>query len=375
MLYRKIKDHDVSALGFGCMRLPVIDNDPANIDESEAARMLHYAIDHGVNYVDTAWPYHMENSETFTGKALKDGYRDKVYIATKLPSWMVEKHEDCDKFLNAQLRKLQTDYIDFYLLHSLDKNRWATMLSQDVLKFVDRALRDGRIRYIGFSYHGQTEDFAPIIDAYPWTFCQIQYNYMDIDYQAGTKGLEYAASKGVSVIAMEPLRGGKLTKKVPPNILETFNKCCPDRTPADLALKWVWNHPEIATVLSGMSTMAQVEENVRLADSAVPNSLTSEESELISSLRDMYNARTKVDCTNCRYCLPCPEGVDIPAIFNIYNDLHVYEDKRWASIAYSMFIQDENKADKCVECGECEDKCPQGIPIIEELKNAHKALT
>ncbi len=375
MLYRKIKDLDISTLGFGCMRLPVIDNDQARIDEPEATRMLHYAIDNGVNYIDTAWPYHMEQSEPFIGTALKGGYRNKVHIATKLPSWMVEKHEDCDKFLNAQLEKLETEYIDFYLLHALDKQRWATLLSLDVQAFVERALKDGRIRHIGFSYHGENEDFAPIIDAYPWTFCQIQYNYMDINYQGGTEGLKYAASKDVSVVVMEPLRGGKLTSKLPPDIPELFNQCCPDQTPAQLALKWVWNHPEVATVLSGMSAMEQVEENVRLANSAVPNSLTDEESDLISKMRALYLERTKVDCTNCKYCLPCPEGVDIPSIFNLYNDLHIYDDKRWASTAYSIFIQDENKADKCTECAECEEKCPQDIPIIEDLKKAHKALT
>ncbi len=375
MKFRKIADCEISILGFGCMRFPVIDGDMNKIDEPEATRMLHYAIDHGVNYIDTAWPYHGGASEPFTGKALKGGYRDKVYLATKLPSWMVESREDCDKYLNEQLKKLQTDRIEFYLLHSLDKTRWPQLKSLGVVEFMETAIRDGRIRYAGFSFHDDLDVFKPIVDDFDWTFCQIQYNYMDENHQAGTEGLEYAVSKGLDIVVMEPLRGGKLTKRIPDTIQNLMSTKGIDKTLAELALRWVWNRDDVSCVLSGMSTMEQVIENCRIADDAQPNSLSDEEFQIINRIRDLFLERMIIPCTDCRYCVPCKEGVDIPRIFSIYNDLNIYRNSEWAEGYYQIFLQPSERASNCRECGECVEKCPQGIGIIEELKKCHAALS
>lgn len=375
MKYRKLADREVSALGFGCMRLPVIGGNESRIDESEATRMLRYAIDHGVNYIDTAWPYHGGESEPFIGRALQRGYRAKVYLATKLPSWLVETQQDCDRYLNEQLKRLQTDQIEFYLLHSLDRDRWPKLESLGGLEFLDRAVKDGRIGCAGFSYHDELQYFKLIIDAYDWAFCQIQYNYVDEEFQAGTEGLKYAVSKGVDVVVMEPLRGGKLTKRLPREAEAVLEESGIDRTPAGLALRWVWDHPEVSCVLSGMSAMDHVVENCRMADDSDPDSLTEEERRLIGRIREILAERTVVPCTNCGYCLPCPEGVAIPEILSTYNDLHIYDDPNWARGYYRVAIRPERRADKCVECGECEEKCPQGIGIMELLRESHRALT
>lgn len=374
MKYRKIGDCEVSALGFGCMRLPVIDNNQSKIDEAVAERMLHYAIEQGVNYVDTAWPYHNENSEPFVGKALQDGWRDRVHLATKLPSWAIQSTADMDKYLNEQLKRLQTDCIEFYLLHSLKSDWWEKLWNLGALEFLGRAIEDGRIRYAGFSFHDELSTFKKIVDAYVWTFCQIQYNYMDENHQAGTEGLNYAVNKGISVIVMEPLRGGKLTKRVPDDIRAFMNKSNIDRTPAELALRWVWDKPDVSLVLSGMSTMDQVVENCRVANESEPKSLTADELVIIEKIRDLYLERTQVPCTECGYCLPCPEGVDIPGIFRLYNDLHIYQDEQWAQVSYGMFVPEGEKASNCTECGQCEEACPQDIPVIEKLKECHEKL-
>ncbi|MCK4721220.1 aldo/keto reductase, partial [bacterium] len=350
-------------------------NNMNKIDEPEATRMLHYAIDHGVNYIDTAWPYHGGASEPFTGKALKGGYRDKVYLATKLPSWMVESREDCDKYLNEQLKKLQTDRIEFYLLHSLDKTRWPQLKSLGVVEFMETAIRDGRIRYAGFSFHDDLDVFKPIVDDFDWTFCQIQYNYMDENHQAGTEGLEYAVSKGLDIVVMEPLRGGKLTQRIPDTIQNLMSTKGIDKTLAELALRWVWNRDDVSCVLSGMSTMEQVIENCRIADDAQPNSLSDEEFQIINRIRDLFLERMIIPCTDCRYCVPCKEGVDIPRIFSIYNDLNIYRNSEWAEGYYQIFLKPSERASNCKECGECIEKCPQGIEIIEELKKCHAALS
>ncbi|HPS02884.1 MAG TPA: aldo/keto reductase, partial [Candidatus Sumerlaeota bacterium] len=265
MLYRKMPKNgdELSILGFGCMRLPMLER---KIDEPRAIRQIRDAIEHGINYFDTAWPYHAGESEILLGKALRDGYRDRVKVATKLPSWMIKSRADMDRYLNTQLKKLQTDHIDYYLLHSLDGKSWANLARLDVLEFLDQARKDGRIVNPGFSFHGLGEDFKPIVDAYPWIFCQIQYNYLDEDYQAGTAGLEYAASKGLGVIVMEPLRGGNLGLPTPPPaIAAIWNEAPVRRTPAEWALRWVWNHPEVTVVLSGLNDEAHIAENRTIA--------------------------------------------------------------------------------------------------------------
>ncbi|MCX6647623.1 MAG: aldo/keto reductase [bacterium] len=375
MKYRKLANETVSALGFGCMRLPVIGGDMNKIDEPEATRMLHRAIDLGVNYVDTAWPYHGGESEPVTGRALKGKYRDKVFLATKCPTWSVDEWPDFDKYLNEQMRKLQTGHIDFYLMHSLDKERWPIIRNLGAIVFMERALNDGRIGHLGFSFHDDHEFFAPIIDGFKWDFCQIQYNYMDEKNQAGTEGLEYAVSKGVDVIVMEPLRGGKLTKKVPETIQKLMEKSGIERTPAELALRWVWNRADVSCVLSGMSAMDQVEENCRIASDAEANSLSPDELQIIEEIKKLYIERSEIPCTDCRYCVPCPSGVNIPRIFSIFNDMRIYEDEKSARMFYGMFMKPEERANNCTECGECEEKCPQGIKIIEELKKCHEKLS
>jgi len=357
------------------MRLPVIGDDSAKIDEAETSRMIAYAVEHGVNYLDTAWPYHREQSEPFVGKFLQENnLRDKIYLATKLPQWYVESREDCDKYLDKQLEKLRTDHIDFYLVHSLGKQSWEKLLGLGIREFLDTIKKDGRALHVGFSFHDDQENYFPIVDGYDWEFTQVMVNYMDEDFQAGTKGLEYAASKGLDVIAMEPLRGGKLTKKIPPSIRKMLDESGINRTPAEVALRWVWNKPEVSTVLSGMTTMEHVVENVRIAETALPGSITCEEIDIIEQIKKLYRERTEIDCTDCRYCLPCPHNVAIPQIFSAYNDYHIYGDEKMSRLSYQMFVDDENKADKCEECRECEEKCPQNLEIVENLKKAHEAL-
>lgn len=366
-------DWKPSALGFGAMRLPFIGDDRSNIDEPEAIRMMRYAFDHGVNYVDTAYPYHQGTSEVVVGKLLQMGYRDKVRLATKLPCWLIETREDFDKYFNEQLDRLQTDYIDFYLLHALRKQTWHTMTDLNVFDWVENLIDEGRIHYIGFSFHDTFEQFKEIVDSYDWTFCQIQYNYMDQDYQAGTKGLEYAARKGLAVVVMEPIRGGQLADP-PQSIKELWDTAPIKRAPADWALQWVWNHPEVSLLLSGMSTFEQVEQNVASADQSGPGTLTDEELAAISRVRDKYQELCPIPCTNCEYCMPCPNGVNIPRIFKIYNEGIMYEKPETARRSY-QWVKEEERVDVCVQCGECEEKCPQSIEIADWLARVHKFLS
>lgn len=368
MLYRKMgkTNEEVSILGFGCMRLPV--NEDKSINEDEATKMLRYAIDNGVNYVDTAWPYHRKESEPFVGRALQNGYREKVFLATKLPSWAIEKREDMDDYLNQQLEKLQTEVIDFYLIHALNKKWWKDLVENDLFDFMEKAKADGRINHIGFSFHDDLETFKKIVDDYDWEFCQIQYNYVDQDWQAGKEGLFYAAEKDLGIVIMEPLRGGRLTQNIPEDIKAVWNRGETQRSPAEWALRWLWNTPEISTVLSGMSTMAQVKENIQIANEGVANSLNQKELALVECVRGIYDDRTVVDCTQCEYCIPCPAGVNIPGCFRFYNDAHMFNAIEWGKRNYNAFIKDERKASNCIDCGECEEKCPQNIAIREELK-------
>jgi predicted aldo/keto reductase-like oxidoreductase len=356
---------EASILGFGCMRFPVINKDPKNIDEEKAIEMLRYAIDNGVNYIDTAYPYHGQASEIFVGKALKDGYREKVKLATKLPIWLVKTPEDCDRFLDEQLKKLDTEYVDLYLVHALDKERFKKVKELGIWDFMCRAKASGKIKNIGFSFHDDVKTFKEIIDTYDWDFCQIQYNYMDINSQAGDEGLAYAASKGVPVVVMEPLRGGKLAKNPPDEVMHELQET--GMTPAELALRWVWNHPEVKVVLSGMGAMEQVKENLKTADKAYANSLTPKELKVVSNIRSSYNNRTKVGCTGCNYCMPCPAGVDIPENFSAYNEASVYDELDSMKKYYNR-MDVKNRASACVKCGRCEKLCPQGIEIRKKLE-------
>ncbi len=360
-------DWKPSALGFGCMRLPCTDTAPMsqNVDEAEAVKMIRLGIDSGINYVDTAYPYHNGQSELVLGKALLDGYRDKVKLATKSPVWLIQKPEDFDTYLNEQLKKLRTDHIDFYLLHALSEERWDWVLKFKMLERAEAALKDGRIGHLGFSFHDGPSAFPKIVDAYDgWTFCQIQYNYMDTDYQAGLKGLKYAASKGLAVIVMEPLRGGGLAN--PPRAVRGIFESFPEkRSPAEWGLRWVWNQPEVSLLLSGMSSMPQLTENLRVAGDACVNSMTAEELELLARARKKFEERKAVPCTRCGYCMPCPNGVDIPFNFELYNAAEIYDDVKGARFRYTRFLEEGARASACSACRACEEKCPQKIPVSE----------
>lgn len=377
MQYRKFGklDYEASVLGFGCMRFPIIDNDSSKIDEEEAIKMLRYAIDNGVNYIDTAYPYHQQMSEPLVGKALKDGYREKVKLATKLPIWLCEKYEDFDKYLNEQLEKLQTDSIDFYLVHALNVRTWAKGKELGIFDFLNKAIADGRIKHAGFSFHDDLPLFKEIVDSYDWTFCLMQLNYMDIEYQQGIEGMKYAHEKGLAIVIMEPLKGGKLANEPNEEIKEIWNKSEVKRTPVEWALKWVWNHPEVSTVLSGMSNMEQIEENIKIAEDAHPCSLTEDELELIDEVKEVYESKTMVDCTSCKYCIPCPGEIAIPRIFSLYNNKHIYDSVKESKFWYSKLVESGHDASKCTGCKQCEEACPQKIEIVDSLQYAHKDLT
>ncbi len=377
-------DWKVSALGFGCMRLPTTDGQriSANVDEAEAVRMIRHAIDHGVNYADTAYPYHGGNSELVLAKALRDGYRQRVKLATKLPTWLVHGPEDFDRLLDEQLRKLETGHIDFYLLHALSHTRWRDIvLKHDLLAHAERALADGRIGYLGFSFHDDYQAFEEIINGYDrWTFCQIQYNYMDTETQAGSKGLALATAKGLAMVIMEPLLGGRLAD--PPlhirQLLEPAGHAGAGnelpQNPADWALQWLWDQSEVSVVLSGMTTMQQVEANLASAGRARPHSFTAAELATIERARSLYRERTAIPCNECSYCMPCPNGVNIPNNFHFFNYAHLYDDIPGARFKYQVFLPQEQRAESCLDCDSCEEQCPQKIPVSEWMPRVASLL-
>ena len=368
MLYRTMNkaDRKLSILGFGCMRLPQTPD--CHIDEPVATEMIRYAIDRGVNYLDTAYVYHNGESEPFLGRALSGGYRQKVNLATKLPVWMVEKRGDMDRFLNEQLKRLQTDHIDFYLLHGLKSTTWNRAQELNVTEFLDEARSDGRISYAGFSFHDEVSVFKEIVDAYDWTLSQIQYNFMDEENQAGTEGLTYAAGKGLGIVIMEPLRGGLLARESG-DVKKAWASTGVSRTPAEWGFFWLWDKPEITVVLSGMSTMTQVKDNLKYANDGRPGSLTAAERRVYDKVKAVYRARMKVPCTGCGYCLPCPGGIKIPECFAAYNDAFIFEDATRAKDSYDADTDNGGSASGCQECGVCECLCPQQIEIRARLKD------
>jgi predicted aldo/keto reductase-like oxidoreductase len=300
-----------SIFGIGCMRLPLLPghNDGSAIDEPAAIRMIRAGIDGGVNYIDTAYPYHGGNSERVVGEALRDGYRERVFLATKLPVWEVRSADDFDQLLNSQLEKLQTDHIDFYLLHALNQDTWGRVRDLGVLSFLDRAKADGRIRYAAFSFHDQLPLFKEIIDSYPWDMCQIQLNLLDTEYQAGLSGLQYAADRGIGVVVMEPLRGGSLAAHVPADVQAVWDEAPEKRSAVEWAFRWLANRPEIKVILSGVSNMAQLEDNLQIFAATCPACLTKADEARAEKVRRLYQSKIQVNCTGCEYCLPCPSGV------------------------------------------------------------------
>jgi hypothetical protein len=367
--FRKL-NWKVSALGFGAMRLPTIGGDAAKINEPLATTMLRYAIDHGVNYLDTAYSYHGGNSETFVRKVLQEGYREKVKLATKMPTWLVNSQQDMDKYLDEQLARLKTN-INFYLLHGLNKERWQKLKELNVTAWAEKKIDEGKFSHFGFSFHDTYDVFKDIIDSYDgWTLCQIQYNYVDADQQAGTEGLKYAVSKGLAVIVMEPVAGGRLSITPPRQVQSLWKKTQIKKTPAELALLWVWNHPEVSVALSGMSTMQQVTENVKTANCSVPPTLSQEELRFIDQLARKYKKLGFIGCTSCKYCMPCDEGVNIPEIIAFMNEFFIKQESEEVKTKYHEHIRPENQAKRCVRCGKCEQNCPQQLPIRDILGRA-----
>ncbi|MEG2349609.1 MAG: aldo/keto reductase [Hungatella sp.] len=359
MNYRKFGSTglEISALGFGAMRFPLLED--GTIDEEKAIAMLRHGIDAGINYVDTAYPYHQGNSECVVGKALKDGYREKTYLATKCPVWLIEQEEDFDRILEEQLEKLDVDYVDFYLLHALDQERW----DEKVMKFhlldkMKAAKAAGKIHYIGFSFHDQYEVFQEIIDASPdWDFCQIQHNYINLDYQAGNRGLRYAAEHGLGVIIMEPLLGGKLAN-LAPHVAQAFED---EKSPVEHALDFLWDQPQVSFLLSGMGSEQQVEDNLLYAGRSAVGMVTPKEAKQYQKAKEIFDRMALVGCTGCAYCMPCPAGISIPEVFTAYNMTASHNQAKAKDVYDRLSVH----ADACKHCHRCEKECPQHITISE----------
>lgn len=362
----------VSRFGMGCMRLPTVPDAKQmwDVDEPESIRMIHHAVDHGVNYFDTAYVY--GPSEEILGRALKGDRRGKVLIATKLPASKYDEPEAC---LDEELTRLQTEAVDFYLLHGLGGESWVRAGERELLGFLEDMKRKGKIRHAGFSFHGSVELFKEIVDAFDWAMCQIELNYLNQDYQAGVTGLHYAAAKGIPVVIMEPLKGGLLARTVPADVRSLFNESGEDWTPAEWALRWLGNLPEVAVVLSGVSTMEQLEEDIDIFGRATPGCLSAEHLEVLRRARDLYEPKIKVACTGCGYCMPCPSDVNISLVFRQYNNIGLGESVQIQSSRYKRALVGNGRdASQCTECGQCEEACPQHLPIIEKLAEAHSVL-
>ena len=374
MQYRKNRQGEpVSILGYGCMRFTKKGN---SIDIDKAEKEVVAAIRGGVNYLDTAYIY--PGSEAALGEILKRNQcREQVSIATKLPQYLIKSEAALDKYFNEQLSRLQTDYVDYYLMHMLtDIAAWEKLCKLGIKEWIAKKKEEGKIRNLGFSFHGNTEMFLQILDAYDWDFCQIQYNYMDEHSQAGRKGLQAAAKKNIPVIIMEPLRGGKLVDLLPEKAKKLIADNERKRTPAEWAFRWLWNQPEVTCVLSGMNSLAMVEENVQIASSAEAGAFTKEDFALIEAVKKEINSNIKVGCTGCAYCMPCPKGVDIPTAFRCYNRMYT-ENKNAGRFEYAQIVafqKEMSDMSRCIECGKCESHCPQHIQIRKELKEARKHL-
>jgi predicted aldo/keto reductase-like oxidoreductase len=372
-------DWKVSALGFGTMRLPIVGRDQAKVNMPLTIDLIRYAIDKGVNYVDSAYTYHDGNSEVAVGLALAGKYRKKAKVATKMPVFSVQCREDLDRILSTQMQRLNTHFIDFYLFHSLNQALWTKVKDLDMIGWAERQVAKGRLGHLGFSFHDELEVFKEIVDAYDgWTISQIQYNYLNENYQAGIAGLKYAASRGLAVVVMEPLSGGMLAVNPPAPIQKEWCKSGFHRSAADWALQWVWNRPEVSVALSGMNAMSQVEENLESAFNCNPNSLKAQELEVLARTRELYRHHGYIGCTKCRYCSHCPQGVDIPtalAYLNQYSIMRGDSEKQTKiKQEYNHTVNAEKHANRCLKCGRCEAICPQHLPIRKLLSEAAGSL-
>ena len=362
-----------SAFGLGCMRFNGTASGDSIINEEKAIGLIRQAIDGGVTYLDTAYVYLDKTSEIVLGKALRDGYREKVTIATKMPMEYVHNREEMQALLDSELKKLQTDHIDFYLMHGINKEKWEYFKSIGAPVFFDDMKQAGKIRYKCFSFHGPYEDFEYVINDWDWDMVQIQYNFMDVNNQAGTKGLELAGKKGIPVVIMEGLLGGRLAK-APANVQALYDAFPTHRTPVEWAFRWLSNHPEVSVVLSGCNEPDQISENLRIFDTVETGIMSPEEEKLMDDVREAYLSRTKIGCTGCRYCMPCPNGVNIPGIFSVWNKTSLYDTDPKGDWDLKQILEKNNGADRCVGCGACEAACPQHLNIIESLQTAWREL-
>ena len=362
-----------SAFGLGCMRFNGVASGDSVIDEQKAVSLIRRAIDGGVTYIDTAYVYLDKTSEIVLGKALLDGYRDKVTIATKMPMEAVKDRASMEALLAEELRKLQTDHIDFYLMHGINKEKWEYFKSIGAPAFFEDMKREGKIRWKCFSFHGPYDEFEYILNDWDWDMCQIQYNFMDIHNQAGTKGLELAGSKGIPVVIMEGLLGGRLAN-APDNVQALYDAFPVKRSAVEWAFRWLCNHPEVSVVLSGCNEAGQIDENLRIFDTVEPGIMSEEELKLMDDVREAYISRTKIGCTGCRYCMPCPNNVNIPGVFSAWNNWSLYNTDPKTDWMFNMIRNNNSGADNCVGCGACEAACPQHLNIIENLRTAWKDL-
>ncbi len=358
-----------SAFGLGCMRFNGDASGDSIIDEEKAISLIRRAIDGGVTYMDTAYVYLDQTSEIVLGKALQDGYRDKVTIATKMPAEYVKNRKDMEELLDSELKKLRTDHIDFYLMHGIDLAKWEYFKSIGAPEFFTDMKAAGKIRYKCFSFHGPYEEFEQILQDYDWDMVQIQYNFMDIENQAGTKGLELAGRLGIPVVIMEGLLGGRLAK-APDNVQAIYDSFPEKRTPVEWAFRWLCNHPEVATVLSGCNEPGQIDDNLRIFDTVEPGIMSEDELELIDKVREAYLSRIRIGCTGCRYCMPCPNGVDIPGVFSVWNNVSLYEIDHKQDWGFNEIVRKDQTPANCIACGACEAACPQHLPIINALRDA-----
>ncbi|MDD4199968.1 MAG: aldo/keto reductase [Eubacteriales bacterium] len=376
MIYRKFKalDKEISLLGMGVMRLPM--DEQGRVNNQECIDLIRHAVDKGINYIDTAFTYHDGMSERIVGMALKDGYREKVIVADKMPMWLCRSEEDLDRYFEKQIKRLDMDYIDMYLLHNIIPPNWKKVMKYNALEWLQKKKDEGLIKHIGFSFHGDYKLFKEVIGAFPWEFCQIQLNYIDRDEQATLKGLEYARQKGIDVIVMEPLKGGRLTDNVPPSVQKIWNKAADegvvskDRSPAEWAFKWVCAQPGVSLVLSGMNSIEQIDNNTAIFSKEDIHVLSEDEQSIIDEVTAEYKDKIRYGCTGCGYCIPCPQKLDIPGIIDYINVWYAYNKNPSTKFEYTKWMA--SHASDCIACGQCEEKCPQTLKIIDIMKDAAK---